>query len=675
MEFIKLFITFLFVSQGAVPPQKTWPREMTLSDGGIVSVFYPQVESLTDQQVKARAAFKLKEKDKEYYGSFVLEAETEVSKDQNLVTLRKLKVKDLQIPDRSEKRQMITQEIEKKINEKESQISYQSLLDNLKRGEIEKQKIVDLQNKPPNIIFKKEPSFLILISGEPKWEDSRGAEEVRRVINTSALILNQEGKNYYLWGMNRWFSAPDLKGPWKQDEKGPSSKFVIIKDRLIKEGKVDPLEPSSAGGKNTAPSGTIPQFVVVTEPTELLQSLGDPKYDAIPGTSLFYVSNSPNSIFLEKDSKTIYVLISGRWFSAKNPQGPWKYVPGKELPKDFAKIPTDSPAAQALVSVPGTVQAKEAFIASQIPQTAKVKRDLQPKSLSCDGKAQWADIEKTKLKYARNCNSPLIQVSEKEYLLLQDGVWFTSASTDGPWKVATKIPNEIEKIPSSSPLHYVSYVHIYNVTDEEVTVGYTPGYHGAFASNDGTVVYGTGYTYPSYVSETAWYPSPWTYGFGVGYGWGYYPGFYMGVSVGSFMYPWGWGTCCYGSSFVNVDVTNTYRKWGTTSVVTGPGGQRVGVATAGNTRVASAGTGEVYARHDGQVYRHTEAGDWQRYVGPGSWETTQAQSVADLDSMHTDRASEIQSTNRAQPSFNASSSAARPMPRLNGGFHGGRFGR
>jgi len=46
-----------------------------------------------------------------------------------------------------------------------------------------------------------------------------------------------------------------------------------------------------------------------------------------------------------------------------------------ELPRDFAKIPTTHPKANALVSVPGTPQANAAIVANSIPQTATVQRN------------------------------------------------------------------------------------------------------------------------------------------------------------------------------------------------------------------------------------------------------------------------------------------------------------
>ena len=54
-------------------------------------------------------------------------------------------------------------------------------------------------------------------------------------------------------------------------------------------------------------------------------------------------------------------------------------------------------------------------------------------------------------------------------------------------------------------------MRIYDVTPDAVHEGYTPGYLGTAVSDAGTVVYGTGYAYPSWIGD-AWYPAPATYG-------------------------------------------------------------------------------------------------------------------------------------------------------------------
>ena len=91
------------------------------------------------------------------------------------------------------------------------------------------------------------------------------------------------------------------------------------------------------------------------------------------------------------------------------------------------------------------------------------------------------------------------------------------------------------------PFHYVTYVRIYDASEDSVEVGYTPGYTGSYIDDDGLIVYGTGYDYVPWIGDV-WYGPPITWGFGLGlawtpwWGWSFDAGFGWGWGPG-----WGWG--------------------------------------------------------------------------------------------------------------------------------------
>jgi hypothetical protein len=625
MKFIICFLLawpLISIAQKTSPAARSWPLSIAMDGANDVQleVYQPQVESLVENKVQALAAFKVKKDKKDYLGTFVLEARSTLDKKTNVASLSDFKISKINLSAKGVDNKVFAADLEKKLNQRPVQISNQSLVDSLAATQSTSQtNVPNLKNDPPDFIFVQEPTILIMISGEPKWTPSAGAPEVERVINSSALFLHQPKKNeYFLWALGKWFMAPDISGPYKVSKGGPSSKFVIVKDKLVKEKTVDPLSGKQKNGSSIFPEGMVPNIIVRTKPSELLQSTGEPTYEPIPGTSLLYVSNSPNSIFLDSSTQKYIVVVTGRWFEASSLKGPFTFLDGKKLPKDFAKIPASSPVAEVLVSVPGTSQAQQAVAAIQAPQTAQVPKNLKAQNVECDGSIKWVKIMGTSLQSAQNCNTPLIEVQKDSYYIIQDGVWFTSNSPKGPWIVAIAVPAEIYKIPTSSLLFYVTYVRVYGATDDMVIVGYTPGYKGTFVSADGTVVYGTGYVYPSYVSSAYWYPAPSTYGYGAGYGWGMETGFYMGFTMGSMMYPWGWGGCCYGPP-VNIDIDINYNRWGKQTVISGPTGRSVTATTIGQTKFIHGNMNDdLYATHGGQVYRKTDSG-WQRNVGPGNW--------------------------------------------------------
>ena len=259
-----------------------------------------------------------------------------------------------------------------------------------------------------------------------------------------------------------------------------------------------------------------------------------------------------------------YVLLSGRWFrSASLAEGPWEFVPHDKLPAAFAKIPEGHPRGAVLASVPGTPQAKEALIDNSIPQTAEVNRTTTRYQATYEGAPRFQPIEGTPLHYAVNSPVPVIQVDPKTYYSLKDGVWFVASAPLGPWTVATTVPAAIYTIPASSPLHYVTYVHVYGETPQTVYVGYTPGYYGTVVAPSSVVVYGTGYVYPPVYVGAYWYPPPPTYGYGAGFGWGAVTGFAFGAATAAV---WGgaWG-CCYDDvdidRTVNINRSDAYNRW------------------------------------------------------------------------------------------------------------------
>jgi hypothetical protein len=279
-----------------------------------------------------------------------------------------------------------------------------------------------------------------------------------------------------------------------------------------------------------------------TVPAELIVTQGKAEMKPVTGTQLLYVSNTSGDILFDLKDQDYYVPLTGRWFRSKSLEGPWQFIDGDKLPKDFAKIPSNDPKASVLATVPGTPAAQEAVIANSIPQTAEVNREEATYESKYDGEPQFDDVPDTQLQYAVNSPTPVVRVDPTTYYAVQGGVWFTAASAMGPWLVATSVPPAIYTIPTASPIHYVTYVRIYRYTPTMVWVGYTPGYMGTCYSPWGTVVYGTGWYYRPWIGNY-WYGAPWTWGFGAGFYWSPWSGWGWGFGWGGYRpyyNPW-WG--------------------------------------------------------------------------------------------------------------------------------------
>ncbi len=497
---------------------------------------YPaQVESWNKGVLKERAVVSVQtpSSPQPVYGLIWLTSKTRVDSGTRRVSFENVRITKAQFPSAPE----LEDATIKALSAQKAQLLKPVAEENLKSNlAIEKAEAnvepVPLRNGPPKIVVKRSPTLLVLVDGAPVLRDA-GAQGLMRVINTRALILFDSTKGRYFFYMgDRWMDALSIQGPWIETDQ-PSPSLEQAKKIAVDEKQVDLLnDPRSSLMKNLA-QHIIPEVYVSTESTEILETVGKPEFKSISGTHLLFVENSENNIFLDQRDQNYYVLLSGRWYRAKSLQGPWRYVPATQLPKDFAKIPENHHKGSILASVPETQQAGEAKISNEVPQTARIDRSQAMLEVKYDGPPEFKAIEQTQLQYAENTKTPVIKVSSNSFYALQSGVWFESSSSEGPWKVATRVPSVIYTIPPSSPIYYVTYVRIYDATSDSVYVGYTPGYLGTYCCSDGVVVYGTGYYYPPWIG-TYWIGPPVT--FGIGFSWGYGGGYF----AGPVFYPW-WG--------------------------------------------------------------------------------------------------------------------------------------
>jgi hypothetical protein len=331
-----------------------------------------------------------------------------------------------------------------------------------------------------------------------------------------------------------------------------------------------------------------------------------------------------------------------------------------------------------LASVPGTDQAAEAVLLSQIPQTARINRkELQPPEVAFQGNPEFVPIEQTSLQRAVNTDKDILKVGDLYYMCFQ-GVWFAARSPTGPWEVVSRVPTEIYEIPISSPAHHVTYVTVEDddYDDDWVEFVAAAGYTGMMVAW-GCAMWGSGWYYPPYIGWGGYYPvyyphfptygysawyNPWTGAYGrsaAAYG----P--YGGAGVGARYNPrtgtYARGAAAYGpygargvaqaynprtgTYAATRQGSNVYSSWGSTAVQRGDDwaktnrytnrstgkttrtvrtGDGAGVVRRGSEGFVGAGQGgNVYAGHDGNVYRN-QNGTWQKYDG-GSWSNTQRQ--------------------------------------------------
>lgn len=538
-------------SAATAAAEPAWPQVVT-SGTTQLTIYQPQIDSWDGYTLQARAAVAAADKDgKPTYGILHLSAHTLVDKATRWVVLDQYQVTKADFPDGKKNADTWLAALQKDAANRKKTIS----LDQLEAaiGVMDAEKKADSQpidNTPPAIISSESPALLVYIDGEPAYRAVDGTA-LQRIINTRPLLLKDAQGKHYLHVFDGWMVADALGGPYTPLNT-PGADLEKAKKAAIENRQVD-LLTGQVDAKTKAPSlakGPVPAIYIATTPTELIVTDGPAQWQPIQGTQLLYVANTTGHIFKEVGDQNSYVLVSGRWFRATDMKGPWSFVEADKLPADFANIPDDSPKENVKASVAGTPQAREAAIAATIPQTSAIKKSqvkLSPPQF--DGAPQLKPITGTSLQYVVNTATPIIRVDDQHWYAVENGVWFEAQSVQGPWVVAIAVPAVIYSIPPSSPMHYITYVKVYNATGDTVIVGYTPGYQGSTIDPvSGVVVYGTGYPYTPWVGSV-WYGPPVTYGFGVAIrytpwtGWTF--GFGFGWSWGGSTVAMGWGYGAY----------------------------------------------------------------------------------------------------------------------------------
>jgi hypothetical protein len=657
-----------------------WPRTVALKTGTVVW-YQPQVESWADQRhivAWSAVSYLPTGASQPALGTIKIEGPTSVSVDEQVVRM------DLRITEYSFKT-LSPDQVKSLVAEVEARPPNERVLDlarlvaHVSDSPLKTRNVEGIKADPPKIFWAPAPAILMNLDGDPIWSPIEGVD-LRYALNTNwDLLEHTPSKMFYLRYNQSWLQAAAVAGPWSP-----------VKDKLPPSFSKLPVDANWTEVRTAVPgkrlSGkAVPKVFVSTEPAELIVLDGKTSYLKVEGApTLLWVNNTESDLFRMGLGGDYYFLVAGRWFKAATLDGPWTFAT-PTLPADFARIPAEHPRSRVLASVPGTRQATEAVLLASIPRTARVNRkELKAPEVAYQGEPQFKPIDGSKgVQQAVNTDKDIVKHGDQYYMCYQ-GVWFISRSASGPWEVATSIPQEIYTIPVSSSSHHVTYVTVEDDDDDEwTTFAYAAAYTGLMIGW-GCVVWGSGWYYPPYGYYYGGYPYyysyPHTYGMGAwynphtgAYGRGYAAyGPYGGVGMGASYNPrtgtYARGAAAYGPYGSRAagqaynprtgaygqtrQGSNVYGNWGTSSVQRGDSwaqtahrtnyqtGQTTaaGRTSAGGAAVARTGPGgptavgrtaggDIYAGHDGNVYRRTDSGGWEQNSGSG-WSAVQGGSAS-----------------------------------------------
>lgn len=497
----KLFILFTLISFtfSCFSQDLEWPREWK-HEGNVLTVYQPQIENWDNyEKLDFRMAFTLVPfYQKEVVGVVYLHATTTVDMDNHMVAINKINIQKVDFPSLDTSKAAQSEQTVRAFLPADTTISMplEQLVATTKKSETPS--TVEVNNDPPKIFISLGPGILLQLEGEAKLESTKGNQTstLDYILNANwPVFYDKSNDKNYLFDDQEWQVSTQLSGPWEFTSSLPQELVNLVEDSawsILKPAIPAPFEASP----------NMPKIYFSESPAEIVLFNGQPKYETVTGTDLEYASNTESDLFFCVTNSSYYYLTSGRWFSAKSLNGPWVFATN-DLPADFAKIPLDSPVAHILSSVPGTDQAADAVMISQIP-TVKVVNPAEAEKnvkVTYSGQPKFEPIQETTLEYAVNTSQKVIEVSSSSYYLCDNGIWFTSSTPEGPWITATSIPVEIYSIPSSSPVYNVTYVTQTTTSNGNVQSSYTSGYMGTVVVGVAVgviIASGTGYYHPPY---------------------------------------------------------------------------------------------------------------------------------------------------------------------------------
>ncbi len=454
----------------------------------------------------------------------------------------------------------------------------------------------------PRVFYSTAPAEIIYIDGKPSYT-SVPETQLQYVSNTTSYIFfhTPTGQYYYLTS-GRWFRASSLAGPWMFATPDLPPDFRLIPPSSP-AAQVLSSVPGTEEAKDAVLLAQIPTTVVVnpdTAPKEVkVIYAGTPKFVLIDGTTLYYGVNTSQKVI--KVGDIYYLCFQGIWFLSSRPDGPWQTA--RSVPQVIYTIPVTSPV----------------YNVTYVTQTVTPQGYVQASYTS-----GYMGV------YLMGVSTALVLTSGTGYYyhpyITPYPVYGYPAYYPHPYTYGYSA--HYYTAAGGYGVSQVAYGN-YGVASRSATYNpYTGNYtRTASVSN----VYGTTTASKTYNAYTGTYARGTTttnaYGTArVGQAYNPYTGGYAATSQGSNAYgSWGNSVVSKGGQTAYTQHETNYK--GTKGSVQTSSGSSANVvrSASGNTSAAKTGSGDLYAGHDGNVYKKSGSG-WQQYNN-GGWSSVQQPSA------------------------------------------------
>jgi len=196
----------------------------------------------------------------------------------------------------------------------------------------------------PSVIVATEPSELIVLDGEPEFETIPGTNLLYVSNTQSDVFMDISSQSIYILVSGRWFHAKSKAGPWAYVPADDLPKDFALIPPGSPKADVRASVPNTNESREAVADAYLPQTATVNRKTAKLTVAydGDPKFEAIEGTTMAYAVNTSSAVIML--AKRYYCCDQAVWFEADAPLGPW--VVCVSVPKEVYTIPPSCPIYQ-----------------------------------------------------------------------------------------------------------------------------------------------------------------------------------------------------------------------------------------------------------------------------------------------------------------------------------------
>jgi hypothetical protein len=193
----------------------------------------------------------------------------------------------------------------------------------------------------PRVITTTKPAEIVVLDGKAQFEEIPDTGGLAYATNTESPLFRL-GDKYYLLIAGRWFSTKYLlTGPWKFTMPLPEAFARIPADHAMASARAS--VPGTLEARRAVLEASLPTRKAVAAgaaPKLQVSYAGEPRFEPIAETEVARAVNTGNDIL--KVGEKFYLCYEGVWYVGDSASGPWAAT--ASVPGEIYEIPPSSPS-------------------------------------------------------------------------------------------------------------------------------------------------------------------------------------------------------------------------------------------------------------------------------------------------------------------------------------------